>query len=170
MESSDKPGADPHDSAPTGSGEAGGAGGEAGRGGGETERGGTEAALRALEARLARASEAAERLLGEAAGAAARAGADAVGAATAAGRRPPPAGWQQPEPAADPRRPGERELEALLDLVRSLRDLIPPELQRRLTEAVRDLLVALRALIDWYLERVEQRNRAPATIQDIPIL
>ncbi len=35
---------------------------------------------------------------------------------------------------------------------------------------MRELLLALRALIDWYLERVEQRRREPAEVQDIPIL
>ena len=42
-------------------------------------------------------------------------------------------------------------LAALLDAVRSA---VPPELSRQLAEALRDLLVALRALIDWYLQRL----------------
>jgi hypothetical protein len=58
----------------------------------------------------------------------------------------------------------------LLQLVHALRDLIPPELQRRLAAAIRELLLALRALIDWYLDRFEQRRREPADVQDIPIL
>ena len=108
--------------------------------------------LRRLEERLDRASEAAERLIAE--------------AAAAAIRRPPPAGWQAPEPDAETR-PGE--IEILLDAIRSLRDRIPPDLQQRLAEALRDVLLALRALIDWYLERTEQRRRAPTEVQDIPI-
>jgi len=109
-----------------------------------------------LEERLDRASLAAERLIAE--------------AASAAIRRPPPAGWQPsgPDPAADP--PAQGELERLLEAVLSLRDRIPLELQRRLGEALRDLLLALRALIDWYLERSERRPRRRATVQDIPIL
>lgn len=109
-----------------------------------------------LEERLDRASEAAERLIAEAAGAAIR--------------RPPPAGWQPPEPdpPADP--PARGELERLLEAILSLRDRIPPELQRRLGEALRDLLLALRALIDWYLERTERRPRRRSAVQDIPIL
>ncbi len=55
-------------------------------------------------------------------------------------------------------------------MLRSLRDLIPPELQQKLAEALRELLLAIRALIDWYLERVEQRRAAPAEVEDIPIL
>ncbi len=109
-----------------------------------------------LEERLDRASLAAERLIAE--------------AASAAIRRPPPAGWQPPgpDPTADP--PARGELERLLEAVLSLRDRIPLELQRRLGEALRDLLLALRALIDWYLERSERRPRRRATVQDIPIL
>jgi predicted lipid carrier protein YhbT len=58
----------------------------------------------------------------------------------------------------------------LAQVIQSLRELIPPELQRRVTEALRELLLALRALIDWYLERVERRRAEPAEVQDIPIL
>ena len=35
-----------------------------------------------------------------------------------------------------------------------MRDLIPPELQQRLAEALREVLQALRDLLDWYLERL----------------
>ena len=51
-----------------------------------------------------------------------------------------------------------------------VRDLIPPELQQRLLEALRQLLLAVRALIDWYLERLEQRRQTPVAVQDIPVL
>ena len=116
-------------------------------------------ALRALEERLDRASSAAERLLAEAAQSA------AAGAARA--RRPPPAGWQAPDsedgqPAGD--------LELLSQVLQSLRELIPPDLQRRLAEALREVLLALRALIDWYLERTDARRSEPVEVQDIPIL
>jgi hypothetical protein len=136
----------------------------------------TAEALRRLQQRLDRASEAAERLIAE--------------AAAAALRRPPAAGWQarapEPEPEPDsgarsspepepdsgghsaPTSPSEIEL--LLDAVRALRERIPPELQRRLGEALREVLLALRALIDWYLERTEQRGRAATEIRDIPIV
>jgi DNA-binding HxlR family transcriptional regulator len=56
-----------------------------------------------------------------------------------------------------------------VQIFESVRDLIPPDLERRLAEALRELLLALRALIDWYLERAEQRRREPADVQDIPI-
>jgi hypothetical protein len=121
-----------------------------------SDPGGRDELLGRLEERLDRASEAAERLIAE--------------AAAAAIRRPPPAGWQptDPDPASSP--PARGELELLLEAVLSLRDRIPPELQRRLSEALRDLLLALRALIDWYLDRNERAPRRRADVQDIPIL
>jgi hypothetical protein len=114
-------------------------------------------ALRRIEERIDRASEAAERLITE--------------AAARASSTPPPAGWAVPgaeDETAKRGSPGD--LEVLAQVLRSLRDLIPPELQQKLAEALRELLVAIRALIDWYLERVEQRRGAPAEVQDIPIL
>ena len=124
----------------------------------------TADALRRLQQRLDRASEAAERLIGE--------------AAAAAVRRPPAAGWQAraPEPEPEPDSGGRSapasasEIELLLDAVRALRERIPPELQHRLGEALREVLLALRALIDWYLERTEQRGRAATEVRDIPII
>jgi hypothetical protein len=62
------------------------------------------------------------------------------------------------------------ELEQVLQLLGAVRDLVPPELQQRLIEAVRQLLLAVRALLDWYLERLEQRRRTPVEVQDIPVL
>jgi len=114
-------------------------------------------ALRRIEERIDRASDAAERLIAE--------------AAARAASKPPPAGWAVPGAEGahdDPRSSGD--LEVLAQVLRSLRDLIPPELQQKLAEALRELLLAVRALIDWYLERVEQRRGAPAEVQDIPIL
>lgn len=111
-------------------------------------------AIRSLEERLARASQTAERLMAE--------------APRAAGQKPPPSGWQPTaeEPASQP---PAAELEALLSAVRSLRELIPPEVAERLLAAVRELLLALRAVIDWYLERLERRRREAPEVQDIPI-
>ena len=89
------------------------------------------------------------------------------GDADAAGPRQPPAGWQTP-PSAEDRRSGD--LELLMQFIQSVRELIPPDLQRRLAEALRELLLAIRALIDWYLERNEQRRAGGDEVQDIPIL
>jgi len=136
--------------------------------------GSAEDALRRLEQRLDRASEAAERLMAEAAAQAARAaGGDAPPAGGDApldgnpGEEPPAAGWQIPGDG----RPGVApELDPFVGLIQALRDLIPPDLQRRLVAALRELLLALRALIDWYLERLERRREQSVEIQDIPIL
>ncbi len=120
-------------------------------------------ALRRLEERLDRAAAAAERLLGDAVSAAGDAGGGAP--------RVPPAGWQQPAPdGASARGWGGGEVDLLLGLLASLRDRIPPELQQRLADAVREVLLAIRALIDWYLERGERDRTEPRQVQDIPIL
>ena len=111
--------------------------------------------LRRLEQRLDRASDAAERLIAE--------------AATAARSRIPPAGWQSP--AAGSEGEARSDLELLTQVIQSVRDLIPPELERRLAAALRELLLAIRALIDWYLERSERPPSSPGAggVQDIPI-
>jgi hypothetical protein len=115
--------------------------------------------LSRLEERLDRASEAAERLIAE--------------VADRATGKPPPAGWQQP--AADQGADGGRgsllrgEAELLLGVLASLRERIPPELQQRVADALREVLLAVRALIDWYLERSERRRSEPVEVQDIPI-
>jgi hypothetical protein len=85
---------------------------------------------------------------------------------------PPASGWERP--AGDsPRRDrwlDPDELELLMTVLGGIRDRIPPELRRRLAEAVRELLGALRALIDWYLERTARPAPAAADVRDIPIL
>jgi hypothetical protein len=122
-----------------------------------------EDVLRRLEQRLTRASDAAERLIAEAARTA-RAGAHPGGE-----DRPPPQGYQAPPPedGEDRRR---EDMELLVAFAHRIRDLVPPELQRRLGEALRELLLAVRAVIDWYLERLERRRGAPPEVKDIPIL
>src|SRR5947209_6090362 len=130
--------------------------------------GSAEEALRRLEARLDRASEAAERLMAQAAEAAAGSPSPSAGNPSSGSDpgKPPPAGWQIPEDA----RAGTAELDPFVALAQALRDLVPPELQRRLVAAIRELLLALRALIDWYLERMERRREQAVEVQDIPIL
>jgi hypothetical protein len=108
-------------------------------------------ALRRLEERLDRASRAAERLIAE--------------ARCSTSSKPPPAGWQ----AGKSERQDGPELELLAQLIQSVRELVPAELQRRLAEALRELLLALRALIDFYLERLERSEQAPTEMVDIPI-
>ncbi|MGH2893750.1 MAG: hypothetical protein ACRDPM_10875, partial [Solirubrobacteraceae bacterium] len=85
-------------------------------------------------------------------------------------RRPPPAGWQQPAAERDAASPLLADADLLVGLIGALRDRIPPDLQQRLAEAIREVLLALRALIDWYLERTDRAESGSAEIQDIPIL
>jgi hypothetical protein len=117
--------------------------------------------LRRLERRLDEASAAAERLIAEA----------AASAATGAGARPPAAGWQAPSDGAggSGASASDRDAELLGEVLQRLRGLIPPELQQRLAEALREVLLALRALLDWYIERLERRRAQPAEVHDIPI-
>jgi hypothetical protein len=129
--------------------------------GGPGARPPVQEALGRLEERLDRASQAAERLL-----------ADAAERVTSGGEagKPPPAGWQQPASEEEPPPPLFADADLLLGLFSAVRDRIPPDLQQRLTEAVREVLLALRALIDWYLERTERARTGSAEVQDIPIL
>lgn len=145
----------------------------------------SEEALRRLEDRLDRASEVAERLIVEAAARAARA--PAGGPPPPAGEpepdqpqaapKPPPAGWQRRgegpsdgSAASAAASSSRSELDVLLQILGALRDRIPPELQHRLGEALREVLLAIRALIDWYLERTERRRTQSVQVEDIPII
>jgi hypothetical protein len=110
-------------------------------------------ALRRLEERLSHASEAAERLIAEA-------------ARGARAHRPPPAGYQPPDNGSPP---PSGELELLLAAAGVLRDLVPAEVLARLAAALREVLLAARALIDFYLERLDRPRPADERIRDIPI-
>jgi hypothetical protein len=134
-----------------------------------------EEALARLEERLDRASQAAERLLADAAGRVTTTPAEPGGATESAttghhAGKPPPAGWQQPAPEREPSWPLLADADLLVALLAALRDRIPPDLQQRLAEAVREVLLSLRALIDWYLERTDRAEPGSAEVQDIPIL
>jgi hypothetical protein len=149
----------------------------------ESSEGPVEDALGRLEERLDRASQAAERLLADAAqrvttgrggdgsvpGETADAAQDGPGESAGTGK-PPPAGWQGPGPESGRGLLDGADADLLLGLVAVLRDRIPPDLQQRLAEAIREVLLALRALIDWYLERLERRREGSVEVQDIPIL
>jgi hypothetical protein len=82
-------------------------------------------------------------------------------------REVPPRGW-----AAPPREAGEAtsEMQALVTLLESLRELLPPELRAQVTELVRHLLLVLRALIDFLVDQLDRgpRGASPA-VEDIPI-
>jgi hypothetical protein len=84
----------------------------------------------------------------------------------------------EPGFAGAPREPGsgrdrDTEDDPLAALLHGLRRFLatglPRELSEPLGDLVRELLLALRALIDWLLERLTRRGDAPARVQDIPI-
>ena len=57
---------------------------------------------------------------------------------------------------------------ALFVLLDAIRRAAPAELQGRLTALIRESLLTLRSLIDWYLERLDHKPREPR-VEDIPI-
>lgn len=113
-------------------------------------------ALAALREQLEGAQDAARRLAREAAEAGLRA------------RRPPPGGWSSASGPAGP--PSDGELTALLELAGQLREAIPVELWERLVAVVRELLLAVRALLDYAVDQLEERRATPVEVQDIPIV
>jgi len=79
----------------------------------------------------------------------------------------PPRGW-----AAPPREAAgtQSEMQQLVALLESLRDVLPPELRTQVTELVRQLLLVLRALIDFLVDQLDRGPRgAEPTVEDIPI-
>jgi len=69
-------------------------------------------------------------------------------------------------PGEPPR--GGLDLSALFVLLDAVRRSAPAELQDRLTRLIREALLTLRSLIDWYLERLDS-SPPERTVQDIPI-
>jgi hypothetical protein len=53
-------------------------------------------------------------------------------------------------------------------LLEAVRRGLPRELEEQFTALIREILLTLRALIDWYLERLERRPSEPR-VEDIPI-
>ena len=49
-----------------------------------------------------------------------------------------------------------------------LRRAAPRELEQQVTSLIREFLLTLRSLIDWYLERLDRPSREPQ-VEDIPI-
>jgi hypothetical protein len=71
-------------------------------------------------------------------------------------------------PPPPPRRANGLDFAALFILLDALRRAVPSDLQEQFTRLVREALLALRALIDWYLDRLDHRPREPR-VEDIPI-
>jgi hypothetical protein len=74
-----------------------------------------------------------------------------------AGRPPPPPPYGR---SFDP--------SALFVLLDGVRRAAPRELQDQVTQLIREFLLTLRSLIDWYLERLDRPRREPE-VENIPI-
>jgi hypothetical protein len=65
------------------------------------------------------------------------------------------------------------ELRALVSLVELLRDLLPAELREELAQVVRQILLLVRAVIDWWVARLESGEDVappePVRVEDIPL-
>ena len=70
---------------------------------------------------------------------------------------PPPRGGPGMDPAT-----------ALFVLLDGLRRVVPRELEGQMTNVIREFLLTLRSLIDWYLERLDRPKQGPR-VEDIPI-
>jgi hypothetical protein len=92
---------------------------------------------------------------------------EAEAAARARTGEVPPAGYEGERTSAE--RSAFGDLQALAGLLDAARTSVPPELARQLAEAARELLVALRSLIDWWIARLEREPDQPVEVQDIPI-
>ena len=90
--------------------------------------------------------------------------------ADARAQQTPPAGWAT---AAD-QATRQQELQALIALVEALRELVPEELKEQVRDVLRQLLLLARALIDWWVARVDSLASTPAAptapvVEEIPI-
>jgi hypothetical protein len=93
-------------------------------------------------------------------------------AAERIGGRVPPQGWAS---AAD-REQTASDVQALVALLQTLRDVVPDELWEQVREVMRQLLLLLRAILDLAVERLERpagergaEDDRGAAVQDIPI-
>ena len=81
----------------------------------------------------------------------------------------PPRGYDahpRPEGTTSSPFPDLSSLNALVELARSG---LPPDLQRQLQQALRELLIALRAVLDYSIDRLEPEPPESAPVEDIPI-
>ena len=95
-------------------------------------------------------------------------------AARLAGDAPriPPQGWASPGSGAEgaPADPGlGDELQQLVTVLASLRELVPPELQQQVTDLIRQVLLLVRAILDHVIDRLEPGRGGEPEVEDIPI-
>lgn len=99
--------------------------------------------LHDLKARLRETEQAARRLAGDV----------------------PPQGWESPQDRAD----AAGEAQAIVALLESLRALVPDELKQQVNDVLKQVLLLLRGLIDWLVERMELDAAGPAAVRDRPV-
>ena len=75
---------------------------------------------------------------------------------------------EEPRRAGPPPPPPGFDPSALFVVLDGLRRIAPREVQGQLTDLIREFLLTLRSLIDWYLERLDREPREPR-VEDIPI-
>ena len=61
------------------------------------------------------------------------------------------------------------DLSALAGVLELARGSLPPEVSRQLAQALRELLIALRAVLDYSIEHLEPAEPAAVQVEDIPI-
>lgn len=105
-----------------------------------------------LRRRLEETRDAAEQLAGDVNDARARA---------ESGAEPPP-GTGERETLRD-------DVAAMAQLAQSLVDVVPLELREQVYEILRQILLLLRALIDWLVERLPQARGGTPVVEDIPV-
>jgi len=79
--------------------------------------------------------------------------------------------WRDPrwgEGQPPPPRRGALDFSALFVLLDAVRRAVPRDLDEQFVRLIREALLTLRSLIDWYLERLDRPRREPR-VEDIPI-
>jgi hypothetical protein len=95
------------------------------------------------------------------------------------GPPPPPPRWDEVDwdtwtppngnaGESGPRLGGAPDLRPLFALIEVMRTALPHELRDQFNSLVRELLLTVRALIDWYLERLGP-GQPDSRVEDIPI-
>jgi hypothetical protein len=88
-------------------------------------------------------------------------------AANAAASQAPHNGWSTGAPP--PPSNAFPDLSGLIAMVDGLRGHLPPELAQQLSVALRELLIALRAVLDHSIDRLDRPPTGEREVQDIPI-
>jgi hypothetical protein len=80
--------------------------------------------------------------------------------------RVPPQGWATPQERDETR----ASLQVMVGFLEAIRDLVPPEVQQQVREVIRQILLLIRTIIDWWLDRFEGAAPKPEpTVEEIPI-